>query len=114
MRTILNILLFLSLAAGASRCNGGNTGNNEINTNAFMKGYTIEVNESGLDSLFMVDTLPNELGSWIMSYYKDYETGINIIKYTYIKEYTDTSETIYIVMPRDSVYKVTKRVVGVD
>ena len=78
-----------------------------------MYGYTQVINNRQLDSICIVDVLPRNLNEWTSSNFYDYETGIKTVKKMYIKELNDRNELIYILIPRDTLYKITKRI-GVE
>lgn len=68
--------------------------NNNSNLSQF--GTTDTVSPAQLDSICKADTLP-QLGEWVAHTFIDFETGKEITKYTYFKEYGFTANVIYIV-----------------
>lgn len=80
--------------------------------NAIMIGITMVLNERQMDSLITVDNLPL-LEEWVKAGFLDYETNARIYKYTYIKELTETNEMIYVATPKDTLYKVIKRMIEI-
>ena len=106
---ILKILLLVLVFTSASKCGGGNS-----EPPATMIGYEMVLNSAQLDSLFTADALDSDFENWIKVSLIDYETGNAFVKYTYIKEITDSTELIYVVTPIDTLYNVIKRIVKPD
>lgn len=62
-----------------------------------------------IDSLIIVDTLPN-LNKWLHSVYVDYSTNKKITKRMYIKMHSNNTETVYIITGTEEPYKIIKRI----
>ena len=67
-----------------------------------------------IDSMCISDNLPRNLEDWITEKFYNIGTGKYLVKRMYIKLYEDDSEIIYLIVPKDSLYKVTKRFVNCD
>lgn len=64
-----------------------------------------------LDSMCIADTLSNDLGEdWLSTLFVDYETNEVIYRYLFIKESNASAETTYVVTPRDTMYKISRRI----
>lgn len=100
---ILSILFLIS--CGPTK----NISNGDISIATKIYTYTQVLEDYQLDSLCVTDTLP-PLDKWIVSRFKDYETGKGITKCMYIKEIAPGKEYIYIILPEDDKYKLTKRI----
>ena len=105
---IIKLLLLCLVFTSASKCGGGN----EPPTT--MIGYEMALNSIQLDSLLTVDEIDSDFDNWIKVSLIDYETGTAFVKYTYIKEITDSTELVYVLTPVDSLYNVIKRIVKPD
>lgn len=86
--------------------NGGNNGNETA-----MYGQTMTYNARQVDSMCVADGISSNLEDWMSMYYVDYETNEQINRYTFIKSMSESEEMVYILTPRDTLYKVTKRYV---
>lgn len=116
MKKILcKCLIAVSLVIGLSSCGNAwkakHSQQTETTINGAMYGYVMVLNERGLDSLCFVDALPRDLDEWKATAYRDYETNKTVVKRMYIKELTETREAIYILIPKQQLYKITKRIV---
>lgn len=108
------LILILAAAMTVASCclfrkvpkDNGNEGN------SIMIGITMVLNERQMDSLITADELPF-LDEWVKAGFIDYETNARIYKYTYIKELTETNEMIYVATPKDTLYKVIKRMIEI-
>lgn len=103
MKKITNILISLMfviilVACGATK-----------NVPHKLYGYTRTITIEQLDSIQHADKLPT-LEKWKSSVFYDYEDNNKVVKMMYIKELTDTTEVIYVLMPEDSLYVITKRI----
>ena len=72
-----------------------------------MYSTTQVVNMRQIDSICRVDELPN-ISQWIKSDFRDFETGATITKRLYIKDLSNAYEMRYILMQKDTLYKMTK------
>lgn len=111
-QTIIKLMMVIAIAASIVGC--GNTrkvanGNNGVVSGA-LYGYEQIINNRQLDSICTVDVLPRDLSSWSKSSFTDYETQKRLTKMMYIKHLDSKSETIYILVPKDTLYKITKRI----
>ena len=79
--------------------------------NPAMFAQTMIYNARQLDSMCVVDGLSTNLNDWLISTYYDYETNERVDRYAYIKVISEDEELSYILTPRDTLYKVTKRIV---
>lgn len=68
-----------------------------------------EYNAYQVDSMCVVDNLPQNFDGWYRQAFQDFETGKYIIRYSYIKEMNENNEMIYIVTDRGEMYTVSKR-----
>lgn len=71
-------------------------------------------NEKQIDSLCLVEKIPNNYKLWLDGSFIDYESKDSVYQYTYIKQYRskDNDEIIYNILKKnDSLYKFSKRVV---
>ena len=68
-----------------------------------------EYTQYQVDSMCVVDNLPQMFEGWYRQAYQDYETGKYVIRYSYIKEKSNNNEMIYIVTERGDIYVVSKR-----
>lgn len=69
-----------------------------------MYGFTKTITSAQLDSVCAADTLPRDLSKWNASAFTDFETRARITKMVYIK----SDEMMYILIPRDTLFKLTK------
>jgi len=74
-----------------------------------MRGYEQLMTLRQVDSMCVADTL-KPYDEWLSSTYYDYETSKRVTKYTYIKELTDSTEKFYILVPKDTLFLITKRI----
>lgn len=79
-------------------------------TNGGMYGYTSVINRQQLDSICVADTLSIAFDGWIPLTFIDYEMNREMYKYMFIKSIEEDNEIIYIVVPTDSLFKITKRI----
>lgn len=85
-----------------------------VETDDGMKAYIYYYTAKQVDSMCVVDKLPRNLDEWICEKYLDFEYSRYVIKRMYIKEFGDDAELIYLLIPREELYKVTKRYVNCD
>ena len=112
MKNLWKFIILASVSLLLIGCGNGrklHRGEDE-NYGAAMYAYTQIVNNHQLDSICAVDTLA-PVGTWLPSSYVDYETGKRLVKYSYFKCISERSEIVYILVPQDTLYKITKRVV---
>ncbi len=83
-------------------------------TDDIMRTYTHYYTLAQIDSMCIIDKLPRNLDEWVTEKYLDFEYSKYIIKRMYIKVYSEESELIYTIIPREELYKVTKRYVNCD
>ena len=99
---LFNIFVLTSIIfATATKCDRDKPTEGEQH----MYGYEMRYNQRQLDSLFVADTLDPNLNNWVSTYFFDYETKERIVKYMYGKE---TSNIIYTVTPKDTIFVVNK------
>lgn len=78
-----------------------------LNPGMYMKTYYF--NEAQVDSMCVVDKLPQNLNEWVNSSFTDYETNAIIIRYIFIKEYDNDYEMIYVITKEGEIYSIQKR-----
>ena len=88
-----------------------NTENQTTLGSPAMFGQTSMITKRQLDSVCVVDGLSVNLNNWLKSTYVDYETNKQIERYAFIKILNENEEMMYILMPVDTLYKLTKRYV---
>ena len=108
----------LIFAIGLSLCGCGlfknvpkNNENSTTLSTPAMFGKTAMINLRQLDSICVVDGLSTNLEDWLKSTYVDYETNMPVNRYAFIKVLNEHEEMMYILMPVDTLYKLTKRYV---
>lgn len=74
-----------------------------------MYQHTVSYVQYQVDSMCVVDGIPEHFEGWIRSSYQDYETNEHITRYMYIKEMNDNYEMVYIVTQKGDIYVVSKR-----
>lgn len=79
-----------------------------------MKAYTAMINARQLDSLCSVDNLSRDLNEWMQTAFYDYETNAKITKYVWINSISEDIETMYIIVPVDTLYDFTKRIIDLS
>lgn len=79
-----------------------------------MRAFVYYYTPKQVDSMCIIDRLPRNLDEWISERYLDFEYSRYVTKRMYIKVYSEESELIYILIPRENLYKVTKRFVNCD
>lgn len=112
---IFKIFVILFLATNIVGCGclkkQHNNNNNDTNMGASMYGYEMLANSRQIDSICVADTLNPYLSEWITTTFVDYETNKTVIQKMYIKKLSDKDEIIYIVVPKDTLFLITKRIV---
>lgn len=109
-----HILLIVSLFALIGGCvwpthvKPGNDPNIVLGGPQMMNSYVMTASDFQVDSICVADTLPT-LDTWMLSTFKDYETGETIVKRVYIKQQGET-EVMYIITGRREPYSVTRRI----
>ena len=81
------------------------------NNNSLMYGYEMLINNRQLDSICLVDNLNPHLDNWFATTFLDYETNKVVVQRMFIKELTDSTEAIYVLVEKDTLYLITKRIV---
>ena len=110
----LALIAFIGLSicgCGLFRKVPKNTNTNTTLGASAMYGQTYTINDRQLDSVCFADKLSYDLNDWIKSTYLDYETNKIINKYIFIKTLNEKEEMVYILMPVDTLYELTKRFV---
>lgn len=101
-----NLLVFIALILSAHTCS-----NVKTNKNSSMLGYEKLINNRQLDSICIADTLNPHVEEWFTTDFIDNETNEKQQQKIYIKELSDESEIIYILIPEnDSLYLIIKRI----
>lgn len=100
------IILFFFLL-GACCCLNKVSKNN--NSNGSMFGYEKIINSRQLDSIIKVDSL-SLIEEWMSMVFYDYETSEPVKQRMYIKELTDSSEVTYVLIEKDTLYLIIKRI----
>lgn len=88
-----------------------NEGNGITFGTPVMYGQTMLINNRQLDSICVVDGISRDLDKWILTSYYDYETHNRVDRYVFIKLISETDELTYILTPKDTLYRITKRIV---
>ena len=70
--------------------------------------YTLEIGNYGMDSICLVDSLPN-YKEWVGARFTDYETNETIYKRMCIKTCTDGVELLYILVGNKEPYIISRR-----
>lgn len=108
MKKIINFILVLSTIFLIGCSTQKKT--EEITFGSSMKlSYCMMINNSQLDSICNVDSLPN-FKKWVSAKFTDYETNKVYFKRMYIKQYDDDYELIYILVGNEEPYKITRRI----
>lgn len=76
---------------------------------AMMVMYDMSINQSQLDSICTVDTLPY-YDKWIKARFTDYETNKVFVKRMCFKKNIEYNEVVYILIGEKEPYKITKRI----
>lgn len=84
------------------------------NDGTSMFGYEKIINGRQLDSIITVDTLNPFIDEWLTMTFYEYETNVPVKQRMFIKELTDSTEVIYVLVEKDSLYLITKRIVKND
>lgn len=79
--------------------------------NTAMYAQTVMYNARQLDSMCTVDGISANLQDWANMFYYDEETKERIDRYTFVKVMNENEEMVYILTPKDTLYKITKRYV---
>ena len=79
-----------------------------------MKAYAAMINARQLDSLCSTDNLSRDLNEWMHATFYDYETNTKITKYVWINSTSENIETTYIIVPVDTLYDFTKRIIDIS
>jgi hypothetical protein len=135
MSAIAAVLLCLCLFIGVTRCKnkpvretgktenvlGASIRSSQAGTVA-LESWVKQFNRVQLDSLCEADAIPSDLGVWMESGFRDYETGNPFVSYawfsgndgsmrtTYIVsvKYADRKDTLWMVEKRQTVKKFSK------
>ena len=86
----------------------GNGGNVTLGTPVMKNSYTMIATAAQVDSICVVDTLPN-IDTWLGASFTDYETGEKIIKRMYFKNWGKT-EIVYTITGNKEPYNVSMRI----
>lgn len=106
MKNFIYFLIILFVCACTSVKKPFVTEYDNIMFNEYENVYT----QCQFDSICNVDTLDNNLGTWIMLPLRDYETKENVTQYMFIRSLGE-NECIYRVQKiNDNTYKITKRI----
>lgn len=70
--------------------------------------YTLEIGNRGIDSICVVDSLP-DYREWVGAKFTDYETNEIIYKRMCIKRYNDGVEFLYILVGYKEPYTISRR-----
>lgn len=122
LRTLIITLLSVLILVGCGQTNKYYSSSSNYDTETAYFGASVESMQAyvyyytlrQVDSMCVADNLPRNLDEWITERYLDAGMGYYVIKRMYIKEYSEVSELIYIIIPREELYKVTKRFVNYD
>lgn len=106
--------LFIFLASFALICckTGKIATDTDTISGYMMNQYSKLFTTVQFDSICHADNISNNLSNWNKFTYIDYETGTPYCRYLYVKEYSDTREILYILMPIEGKYQITKRIVN--
>lgn len=108
---ILLVVSIFALIGGCvwpTRVKPGNDDNIVLGGPQMLNSYVMTASDYQVDSICVADTLPS-LDTWMLSAFKDYETGEQIVKRVYIKQSGD-EEVMYIITGRSEPYSVTRRI----
>lgn len=72
--------------------------------------FNISATQAQFDSICVADTIPNNLNEWSRMSYTDFETKERIVKYFIVRQKDNGCEYSYILVPKDKMYKIVKRV----
>jgi hypothetical protein len=120
-KTLLNFLLGLSIIIGISSCGifksgkmlGCGASKDDSETELIMRAYSSVINSRQLDSLCSADNLSRNIEEdWMRNVFTDFESNESIVKYIWIKSVSEDTETTYILVPCDTLYTFTKRVIS--
>ena len=78
-----------------------------------IQGIIFLATQAQLDSMCVADTLSLDLSDWLNAVYVDYETDSQIVEYLWIKG-TEARETTYVVTPKDSLYRISRRILAIE
>lgn len=113
MKNILSkIILAIGLSISVVSC-GWFTKMPKDNTDtnlgtSMMNSYVMDATMWQVDSICKADALP-DMDVWLISTFKDFETGEAIVRRMYIKQLGE-EEIIYIITGDNEPYKVTRRI----
>ena len=104
-------------SCGLFRCGklfGCKSAETNRSTEVIMKAYAAMINARQLDSLCSADNLSRDLNEWMHATFYDYETNTKITKYVWINSISEDIETTYIIVPVDTLYDFTKRIIDIS
>ena len=102
---------FMMYSCGLFACLGKTDGEPEKPAGPAIYEYAFLGTRAQLDSMCHADTLSTNLAEdWLYSVFIDYETREQIDRYLFIKEANAEAETTYVVTPRDTMYKISRRI----
>lgn len=105
------LLLSVGIVIAIISCgSAAKTSNDTMYGTSMRATYINKATQYQVDSIIAVDTLPN-LSTWIISSYRDYETGKPIVKRMYIRTIQGGKECTYIITGTEEPYKITKRII---
>ena len=105
------LVSFLLYGCGLFSCLAKKEADPQAPLNPGMYEYAFLGTRAQLDSMCLADTLSMNLDEdWLPALFVDYETGERIYRYMFLKEPHADAETTYVVTPRDSMFKISRRI----
>lgn len=110
-RLLLTFFVVLGISAcGPSSCTQNGEGSGQ-DTEVVMKAYSAVFTRAQIDSLCSADGLSNNFDDWMTTTFVDYESSERVTKFVWVNSISDDEEITYIVVPKDTLYNFTKRVI---
>ena len=116
MRRVIKLTLSLLICFSVLCCRTTKLNVSTDNISGYMMNqFDTTFTVTQFDSICGADKIDNNLRNWHKFSYIDFEDRDTLVKYIYVKEFSETNEIIYILTPRkDGNYIISKRIVNPD